>query len=288
MIAFLSPAKNMWDATALRDGTQNPAAVRIAAVLSRIPDASKTLPIFWEEALSLSQLLKTLSPWQLETILEVNPQLALKAFEQLQRFDPHAGEIPALLAYYGLQYQHLAAWDFTASDFMSAQQRLRIVSGLYGILRPLDRIMPYRLEMQCKMDFYGKRLYRYWGSRLCQQLLMEDETLINLASKEYAKAILPYAPAEKIITCDFFVEKPIPKGGKRLRSIPTASKMARGEMARFLVKNRLQQPEQLQAFDWQGFRFIPALSDNTHYVFTREDLPFTENNRDERNSVKIP
>lgn len=273
MTAFLSPAKNMLEAAVLAQG--HPCAEAVEQAMERIPDTALTQPEFREQALSLGQQLKTYSPWQLERILECNPELALRAFGLLQRFDPGTGELPAILAYHGLQYQHLAAWDFSREDFLSAQKRLRIVSALYGVLRPLDLVMAYRLEMQCRQPFYGRRLYKYWGGSLCEALFSGDDVLVNLASKEYSKAILPYVGARRVVTCDFLIQKPAPKGGHVLRSIPTAAKMARGEMARMIVRNRLDDPEQLTAFDWEGFAFVPGLSSDSHYVFSREDLPFT-------------
>ena len=273
MIAFLSPAKNMLEADVLSEGHAYMESMNTA--MHRIPDQALTQPIFSDDAHFLSQELKKLSPWHLESIMDVNTELALKTFGQLQRFDPDTGELPAILSYHGLQYQHLAAWEFSAEEFLTAQKKLRIVSGLYGLLRPLDLVMAYRLEMQCRHAFGGKRLYRYWSNRLCEQLFSEDPVLINLASKEYSKAILPYTKGRTIVTCDFFIEKPTPKDGKVLKSIPTAAKMARGAMARWIVRYDLETPEQLMAFSWQGFRFLPHLSTDSHYVFSREDLPFT-------------
>lgn len=263
----------MLEAEALAPGHLYADAVN--AAVKRIPTEALTDPFFSEDALALAQELKKYSPWQLESIMDVNPELALKAFGQLQRFDPCTGELPAILSYHGLQYQHLAAWEFSAEDFLTAQKKLRIISGLYGVLRPLDRVMAYRLEMQCRQPLCGKKLYGYWNSRLCEQLFSEDDTLINLASKEYSKAILPHANGRRIVTCDFLIEKPTPKGGKVLRSIATAAKMARGAMAGWIVRQRLEAPEQLIDFSLQGFRFIPGLSTDTHYVFSREDLPLS-------------
>ncbi len=144
-----------------------------------------------------------------------------------------------------------------------AQERVRIISALYGVLRPLDAVLPYRLEMLCRHSFAGKRLYRFWGDRIWKNLSQThpDEPIINLASQEYAKAVIPYA-AGKMITCDFL----IPKHG-RLVCIATAAKMARGQMARMVVKKRLNHPEELQAFQWGGFTFQPRLSSEYHYTF---------------------
>ena len=273
MIAFLSPAKNMLEAAVLSEG--HAYADAVSEAMARIPSDALTQPVFSDEAYLLAKELKKLSPWQIESTMQVNPELALKAFGQLQRFDPKSGELPAILSYHGLQYQHLAAWEFSKEDFLTAQKKLRVVSGLYGLLRPLDLVMAYRLEMQCKHPFYGKKLYQFWSGKLCEQLFSEDDVLINLASKEYSKAILPYANNRRIITCDFFIEKPMPRGGKALKSIPTAAKMARGAMARWIVRQHLEIPEQLMDFSWQRFRYLPALSTDSTYVFSREDLPFT-------------
>lgn len=249
MILILAPAKNMAD--------PEQAAVLPSPPLSR--------PAFSREAALLAGELGKLAPWQLETVLAVNPQLALRAFEAYQRFGlREERKTAALLAYQGLQYQHINAGDFTLEDFAVAQERVRIISGLYGVLRPLDGILPYRLEMQCRYPFQGKRLYRFWGRKLWDSLDGADPggKIVNLASLEYAKAILPYAPPGQVITCDFLV----PKRGK-LTCVATAAKMARGEMVRMAVKKRMTQPEELQAFQWNYFRFQPKLSKEVRYVF---------------------
>ena len=246
MILIISPAKNMADAAVL-PGWQDKCPL--------------SQPAFLQEAAFLSGELKKFAPWQLETILGVNPSLALKAFGQYQRFSAEKGNVPALLAYQGLQFQHLAPGDFSADDWNTAQDRIRVISALYGVLRPLDAVLPYRLEMLCKHPFEGKRLYRFWGEKIWKNLSRTNETIVNLASQEYAKAVIPYA-AGKMITCDFLT----PKRG-RLVCIATAAKMARGQMARMVVKQRLNRPEELQAFRWEGYAFQPALSSEYHYTF---------------------
>jgi hypothetical protein len=247
MILILSPAKNMIDAADVPDWNIRP--------LSR--------PAFLQEASFLSKELKQFSPWQLETILGVNPSLALKAFGQYQRFHAENGNVPALLSYQGLQYQHLSSIDFSPLDWDAAQDRLRVISALYGVLRPLDAVLPYRLEMLCRHSFAGKRLYRFWGDRIWKNLsqMHSDEPIINLASQEYAKTVIPYA-AGKMITCDFLISK-----HGRFVCIATIAKMARGQMARMVVKKRLNHPEELQAFQWGGFAFQPRLSSECHYTF---------------------
>ncbi len=253
MIFILSPAKNMAEPEELSGWMEKNASLPLSQ------------PVFLRDAAQLAGQLKSLNPWQLESILGVNPVLALKAFGLYQNFDAKKEGIPALLAYQGLQYQHLAAGDFSADDLESAQQRLRIVSGLYGLLRPLDSILPYRLEMQCTFPFNGKRLYPFWGARLWEEIAPLNESLVNLASREYAKAVVPYASG-RIVSCDFLT----PKRGK-LVCIATAAKMARGEMARMAVKQRLTQPEELQRFQWGGFIFQPKLSTEDRYVFVASD-----------------
>jgi len=246
MIVILSPAKNMADVNSLPEWDGS------------IP---LTQPAFLKEASYLSSELKKFNPWQLETVLGVNPTLALKAFEDYQKFCAEKGDAPAFLSFQGLQYQHLCAGDFTPADWDAAQKHIRVISALYGVLRPLDAVLPYRLEMACKHSFDGKRLYRFWGDKIWKNLSQNNETIVNLASQEYAKTVIPHA-AGKIITCDFLT----PKHG-RLICVATDAKMARGQMARMIVKQRLTRPEELQSFRWEGYTFQPHLSSEFHYTF---------------------
>ena len=242
MIAFLSPAKNMRPAPA--------------------PGVSLTRPVFQREADRLASLLRKYSPWELESLLQINPSLAMKAAGYYQDF-AEAPASAALSAYYGLAFQHLDAASLTPEDYAWAGEHLRILSALYGVLRPADGIRPYRLELQSRLRVEGQSLYAFWGERIARELFKTGEPVIHLASGEYARAVLPHRrPGDICITCEFSILR----RGKRT-TLATGAKMARGEMARFLVKNRLERPTDLQAFEWDGYAFAPALSDETRYVF---------------------
>lgn len=247
MITIISPAKNMRQAA--------------------LEGLACTQPHFLPEADFLVRRLQNISPWQLESLMKINPQIALDAFDHFAHFSAQAPGTAALLAYHGLQYKNIDPSTFTLEDFAFAQDHLRILSGLYGVLRPADGILPYRLEMQCKTSFLEeKSLYTFWGSRLYQNLFSSGQPVLNLASAEYSKAVAPHLTGrDTFITCDFLVHKL----GK-LRTLATSAKMARGQMVRYIVKNRLDTPEQVQSFSWDGYCFCPHYSTPSHYVFVQE------------------
>ena len=248
MRVVLSPAKNM-----------RPAAV------DGLP---LTQPLFEEQTRRLAEILKGYAPWQLESLLDVNPALAMRAYQDMQDFRWGRAGSPALPAFYGLAYRHLNPGDFTREDLLYAQDRLRILSAFYGLLRPLDEIQPYRLEMGGRVRVDGENLYRFWGAGPCRAVFESGELVVNLASGEYAKALLAHlGPDDRPVTCRFEVRR----RGKRVM-LATEAKMARGEMARFILKNRLERPGEIQAFEWGGYAFEPALSDDGLYVFTKDGL----------------
>ena len=175
---------------------------------------------------------------------------------------------PALLSYDGIQYQYMAPHLFTRPQFEYAETHLRILSGFYGVLRPFDGVLPYRLEMgaRCRTPFC-KNLYDFWGDSLYQTLTSGGEdTLLNLASAEYAKAVRPWVtPPVRWIDVTFGEAdrgKVVEKG--------VYVKMARGEMVRFLAERDAETPEAAQDFDRLGYRFSPAHSTAASYVFLRE------------------
>lgn len=247
MIAFLAPAKNM-----------QPGA---------LPKGIPSRPRYPEETGKILKVIKEYQPWQFERLLKLSPELAWEAFARYQDFNPKLPGVPALLAYKGLAYLHLNAQDFTAGDFDFAEGSIRIASALYGLLSPRDGIQPYRLELRCKLMVEGKSLYRFWGDTVYRDLFASGSAVINLASREYAQLILPFLnPADRFITCDFLT----PVRGK-LRTLPSRAKMARGEMARFIVKNRLQEPEELKSFSRDGYRFAEGMSTANRLVFIQHE-----------------
>lgn len=248
MIAILSPSKNM--------------------VTLPEYNGAVTRPALMDRTLSLAEQLRRLNPWELEHLLRINPKLALEAFARFQDFDPQQPGSPALLCYRGLAYRYLQPETFSEPELAFADKHLRLLSAFYGILHPLDGIQPYRLELQCRVKINGQDLYRFWGDAVYRELFASGETVINLASGEYSKLVLPFCtPRDRVITCDFVVNR---KG--KLQTIASHAKMARGKMARFLVQTGADSPEALKEFCWNGYRFLPELSTSTRYLFLEEDV----------------
>lgn len=245
MIAFLSPAKNMETASC-----------------AGLP---VTEPRFLDKTGILLQTLGACSPWQLESLLKISPELGMKAFSGFQGY-ADAPQSPALLSYHGLAYQSLDASSLSAEDLAYTNSCLRLFSAFYGPLRPMDAIRPYRLELACRLRIGGKNLYRFWGDLFYQDVFSAGGPVINLASAEYAKAVLPYLrPGDTCITCRFLVHR----RGKWI-CLPTASKIARGKMARFLIKERLEHPDGLKQFAQDGYSFSQALSSGSVFTFLQD------------------
>ena len=180
----------------------------------------------------------------------------------------------ALFAFRGDVYTGLDADSFSARDVTFAQKHLRILSGLYGVLKPLDLIQPYRLEMGTTLaNARGKNLYGFWGERITAALNEELQAqrkpvLINLASEEYFKAVHPNSLAAPVVA-PIFKER----SGDRYKIVSFFAKKARGMMSAFAIKNRLTDANDLKDFAEAGYRFNPQQSDATHWVFTRENAP---------------
>jgi UPF0246 protein EUBREC_1226 len=177
------------------------------------------------------------------------------------------GGTPAILSYEGIQYQYMAPAVFEEKALHYVEEKLRILSGFYGVLRPMDAVTPYRLEMQAKAAVAGhKNLYAFWGDKLYRAVRDESAVIINLASKEYSKAIEAYLqPEDRYITCVFGELL----GGKLVQK-GVYAKMARGEMVRYLAEIGAEQPEELKGFSRSGYVFREELSTETNYVFARE------------------
>ena len=204
----------------------------------------------------------------LKKLLACNDGIAELNFRRFQEMDLRRPGAPALLSYDGIQYQYMAPHLFTRPQFEYAETHLRILSGFYGVLRPFDGVLPYRLEMgaRCSTPFC-KSLYDFWGDSLYRTLTAGGEdTLLNLASAEYAKAVRPWVtPPVRWIDVTFGEtdgDKVVEKG--------VYVKMARGEMVRFLAERNAETPEAAQGFDRLGYRFSPAHSTAASYVFLRE------------------
>ena len=223
-------------------------------------------PEFLEDTDKLRRYVSGLSYGEAKELWKCNDSIAEQNFERFKDMDLRRNLTPAIMAYEGIQYQYMAPSVLDARALAYVQEHLRILSGFYGILKPLDGVVPYRLEMQAKANVDGyKNLYAFWGKRLAENLFRQTNTIINLASKEYSKCISAHlTPEMTFITCVFgeYVNGKIVEKG-------TYAKMARGEMVRFLAERQAQSPEDLKAFDRLGYRFDASASDEKTYVFIK-------------------
>ena len=226
----------------------------------------KNMPRFMPETEQICRRLKELNTEELKSLWKCNDSILRLNVERLHTMDLYNNLTPAILAYEGIQYQHMAPGVFSEGELNYIQEHLRILSGFYGILKPFDGITPYRLEMQAKLSVAeSKDLYSFWGSKLAMSLIEDSNTIVNLASKEYSSTICRYLPSGIIfITCTFAEES----GGKLLEK-GTVCKMARGEMVRFMAENQLLNPEHLKEFDRMNFRYSAKHSINNHLIFIR-------------------
>ena len=230
-------------------------------------------PCFLDQAEELVQLLQRYSPAQLKDLMQVSDKLATLTFERYRAWhrDPAEEEgQQAILAYSGEVFNGLKARTLSEADLLFAQEHVRILSGLYGVLRPLDRILPYRLEMGTKMPGpEGRSLYQFWKDTIPRRIAgdtaaQETRILVNLASLEYFKSMDPGSFPYRIIT-PVFKES----DGTGYRNVTIYAKKARGMMLRFILQNRINDPEFLKAFDEEGYSFNTSLSSDTEWFFTR-------------------
>jgi uncharacterized protein len=240
---------------------------------SPVPDVPHTLPAFAPDAAHLIDVLRRYSPQQISSLMEISDPLAALNVARYQAWSPKLtprNSRQAVLAFDGDVYDGLQARRLGAAELGWAQQHLRILSGLYGVLRPLDWIQPYRLEMGTALKVgAAANLYQHWGSRIAEHLnqaLAADKTpvVINLASQEYARAVDRKVLKARMIDCVF--EEWRPDGWK---VISFSAKKARGLMARHAIMNRVETPRKLESFNLEGYAFEPAASQADRLVFRR-------------------
>ena len=228
--------------------------------------AYRDLPIFLSDAEKIKDSLKEKSFSELKALWACNEKITEQNIERLSSMDLREKLTPALLSYDGIAYQYMAPTVFETEMLSYVQEHLRILSGFYGIVRPMDGVTPYRLEMQAKLEIdSAKNLYDYWGDRLYKEVRDSSGIIINLASKEYSKCIEKYLqPGDRYISCNFFEEQE----GK-LEQKGVYCKMARGEMVRFMAENRVEEPEGIKDFAVMGYRYAKELSSEKEYIFVR-------------------
>lgn len=236
-----------------------------------------TLPDYLNDSAELIHRMREFSALDIAELMHVSSKIAELNFDRFEAWNKNFTEKnakQAVLAFKGDVYTGLDAESFSARDFKFAQSHLRILSGLYGLLRPLDLMQPYRLEMGTKLsNERGKNLYEFWGNTLTDGLnaqlkKIKSEHLINLASNEYFKAVKPQQINGEVITPAF---KEYKNGDYKM--IGFYAKKARGLLSRYIIQNQLSDIEDIKSFDVEGYKFNKSLSKGNNWVFTRKSAP---------------
>lgn len=231
--------------------------------------APQGMPVFLEQAQEILDWLRQKSYEELKKLWGCNEKIAEQNRDRIARMDLERSLTPAILSYEGIAYQYMAPSVFEYGQLEYVQKHLRILSAFYGVLKPMDGVTPYRLEMQAKAAIGDhKNLYDLWGRRLYNEVRDEDGLIINLASKEYSKCIEKYlTDKDRYITITF-----CEKSGDRLVTKGTYAKMARGEMVRFLAENKVEEPKDILKFNRLGYQFREDLSSEKEYVFEKSGI----------------
>lgn len=220
------------------------------------------LPIYFNEAKVLRDYLKSLSYDELKDIWECNDKITLENIERLEKLKIEGPLTPAVLSYDGIAYKNMAPNVFSYDEWDYIDKHLFILSGLYGVLRPRDGVIPYRLEMQAKISLNGiTSLYEFWSDKIYK--VVEDDIIINLASKEYSDSIRKYCKVKMIdiIFASFVNGKLVTK--------PTEAKANRGAMVRFMAENNITDINEIKLYNRNGYSYRSDLSDDCKFVFVK-------------------
>lgn len=224
-------------------------------------------PVFLRDAEKIKNYMQALSYEEAKRLWACNDKIAELNFARFREMDLKKNLTPAILSYEGIQYQYMAPAVFTDGALSYIQEHLRILSGLYGVLKPLDGIVPYRLEMQAGAKVEGSaNLYDFWGGKIYGNVLDGDRTVINLASKEYSRCIEYYLKPDDIFVTCVFGEL---KEGKIIQK-GTLAKMARGEMVRYMAENNVTDLEGLKEFTGLGYQYQKDISKERDYIFLKK------------------
>ncbi|MCH1611959.1 MAG: YaaA family protein [Flavobacteriales bacterium] len=233
----------------------------------KIEDSPSSIPFFQKEAINIHQLLKGFSKQKIKALMKLSENLNTQTIHDIQLWDSDKSyKTPAVFAYQGTSFKYLEPQKWKLSDAEYAQNHLLILSGLYGILRPFDWINKYRLEMGLKFEIESsKSLIQFWKDKMTNYFnSFEDNSIINLASKEYSNVMINKSINSTIVDCTFYE-----KSNNSLKVVGSYSKAARGCMANFIVKNKLESIEELKEFNELGYNFSYNESSNKKFVFVR-------------------
>ena len=226
------------------------------------------LPWYLSQTKEILHWLQSKSYAELKSLWKCNDKIAEQNFERLKYMDLHNRLTPAILSYEGIAFQYMAPAVFEEKQFDYVQKHLRILSAFYGVLKPMDGVTPYRLEMQTKASINGhKDLYDLWGSRIYDSVRDKDGIIINLASKEYSKCVEKYLKAQDTYITVTFCEA----SGDKLVTKGTYAKMARGEMVRYMAERRIENPDEIKNFNRLGYIYRDDLSSYREYVFDKRN-----------------
>lgn len=233
-----------------------------------IEDSPSSMPFFQKEAIYIHQLLKGFSKQKIRSLMKLSESLNVQTINDIQLWDSEKScKTPAVYAYQGTSFKYLEPQKWKLSDADYAQNNLLILSGLYGVLRPFDWINKYRLEMGLKFQLdSSKSLTQFWKDKMTNYFnsLEENKFIINLASKEYSNVLTKTSLNSIIIDCVFYE-----KSNNSLKVVGSYSKAARGSMANFIVKNKLERIKDLEGFKELGYNFLSKESSDTKLVFVR-------------------
>lgn len=245
--------------------------------------ACRSVPVFLDETAELLTWMRDLTFAEAKELWKCNDKIAEQNYRRFQEMDLERNLTPAVIAYEGIQYQYMAPAVFGGAETDYIQEHLRILSGFYGVLKPFDGVVPYRLEMQAKASEAGD-LYKFWGDKLYREVTGKGQKtadgqpkqpdhkgglIVNLASKEYSKCVEKYlTPEDRYLTIVFgeMIDGKVKQKG-------TLAKMARGEMVRYLAEHEVEDLEGIKGFDRLGYWFDEALSNEQEYVFLKKAQP---------------
>lgn len=231
----------------------------------------ESLPVYLETTEKILNHLKTLTISEIKKMLGCSDRIAKEAYDNYQSMDLRNNLTCAILAYQGIQYDYMASHVMSYDDFAFLQQHLVILSGFYGILRPLDGVVSYRLEMNNPFKMAGySSLYQVWGDKIYQELIKDDHEILDLGANQYARVIKKYlSKPVKYVKCYFKEEI-----DDQLKEIGVYVKMARGAMTRYIVKNRITTYEGVKLFNDLNYQYQEDLSSSEAFVFVRKSEKF--------------